>query len=463
MLPRNSAAADLSGVRSRRSGRVFGTALAVAAGLLASPLLATPAQAELAARASGVSPVVGDVTMVQANIYSGLSVAKFQKDVRTVLDMAPDFVTYNEVPLRNDLIMAPPAEGYAIHRSHANRYKAATAVAWRTDHWSMVDSGTYRVSNYRGKPPGRNIELGRRYANWVTLTSPDGRVISVVSAHVAPLVKGMPDLRRRSVKRIGLLVEELSPRGPVMVGGDFNVHYKSGIYPRDLLDAAGMVPTYDMLGTYFPTGDHQGATIDYIFSRHEDTLWAAEHTHVELNSDHDAVVAGLTWLVDAPAETWSVSNDPDGDTPARRAVVKVAVTAIRDTEPGSVVEIATGGFNQPAMFRELKAALVRGVHVRMTSRGDALTTREQRLARRITEQADPDSWFHRCLEECRTVWRGGDAPRGLMMVSDAQQNWTKRIDTGSDFYQLVSRQTRVTIRTGRYGLAEGEQMLQAAY
>lgn len=460
-MPRNPAAAVARGVRGRRASRFAGPALAVAAGILVSPFLAQPVQAEVAARGPGATPVSGDVTMVQANIYSGLTVKSFQKDVRTVLDMTPDFITYNEVPLRNDLVMAPPAEGWAIHRSHENRYKAATAVAWRTDRWTEVDAGTYRISNYRGKPAGRKIELGRRFANWVTLTSPDGRVLSVVSVHVAPLANGMPDLRRRSVKRLGGLVEELSPRGPVMVGGDFNVHYRSSIYPRDLLDAAGLVPTYDMLGTYFPTGDHQGATIDYVFSRTAGQLWSAEHMPVELRSDHDAVVAGFTWQVDAPAETWVVENDPAGDALARRAVVKLLATTIRDTEPGSIVEIVTGGFDQPAMHRRLKAALLRGVHVRMTSRGETLTEREQRLARVLAEQGDPDSWFRRCLDECRDAWRGDDAPRGLMMVSDAQQGWRTRIDVPGDFYQLVQRPSRAEVRTGRYGLAEGEQLLQA--
>src|SRR5215207_3641603 len=65
---------------------------------------------------------VGDITMIQANIYTGLSPERFQADVREVLAVQPDFVTYNEVPFRNDAVMAP--DGYAIYRNMRNRFTA---------------------------------------------------------------------------------------------------------------------------------------------------------------------------------------------------------------------------------------------------------------------------------------------------------------------------------------------------
>ncbi len=132
-----------------------------------------------------------------------------------------------------------------------NRFTASTPVAWRTDRWTALDQGVFRISNWRGKPPGREIELGRRFANWVTLQGTDGRVLSVVSIHVAPVTKGMPDLLRSSVERLGILTDTLSASGPVLVGGDFNVAFNSGRYPRDLLSAHGLVPTYDTMGNYF--------------------------------------------------------------------------------------------------------------------------------------------------------------------------------------------------------------------
>ena len=439
--------------RTRRLAAVTITALALAVTLLVPAGTASAQKSEMA------KLVGGDVVMVQANLCSCLSVPKFQADVSKVLEIRPDFITYNEVPLRNDLIMAPPAQGYAIHRSMQNRYTAATAVAWRTDRWRMVDQGTFRVSNYRGKPPGRNIELGRRFANWVTLTAADGRTISVVSAHVAPVTRGMPDLRRRSVKRIGELVATLSPRGPVFVGGDFNVHYKSLAYPRDLLDAASMVPTYDMLGTWFPTGDHQGATIDYLFARGAEQTWAAGHTAEEVNSDHNLVIGGFSWLTDAPAETWTVTNDPAGDSVAQRAALKALLEPIELAEPGSLVTISTASFDQRGMYRQLKAALLRGVHVQLTTRSAEPTVREKRLVRKIAESADANSWVRSCTDACADYWRAEGMPAGLMMVSNAKGRWQLRIDSDSALTQVVTRKVTLTLRNGRYGLQDGAAMV----
>jgi endonuclease/exonuclease/phosphatase family metal-dependent hydrolase len=238
------------------------------------------------------------VRLVQANIRSNLSVRRFARDAREVVATRPDVITYNEVPERADRRLAP--SGYALYRSHRNRYTKATPVAWRTSRWRKVDHGTYRFSNYRRKPDGRRVRLGLRFANWVTLEARNGRKLSVVSAHVAPPDDDMPDLLRRSVRRIGGLVADLAPRGPVLVGGDFNVHYPGDRYPRNLLEAARMRPTYDTLGSYFPTGDHYGSTIDYVFNRGKAKLRAERHRRIELHSDHDAVVADLGWRVDAP-------------------------------------------------------------------------------------------------------------------------------------------------------------------
>jgi endonuclease/exonuclease/phosphatase family metal-dependent hydrolase len=256
-----------------------------------------PVRAQEAAPDAGYG-YPGGVRMIQANIRSSLSTRKFTSDAREVVRAEPDVITYNEVPVRVDWRLAP--DGYSLYRSHRNRYTEATPVAWRTDRWRKIDSGTYRFSNYRRKPEGRKVRIGLRFANWVTLEAGNGRVMSVVSAHVAPPDDDMPDLLRRSVRRIGELVARLAPRGPVLVGGDFNVHYSGSRYPEKLLRDARMRPTYDTLRSSFPTGDHHDLTIDYVFNRGKAQLRAERHRPIELYSDHDAVVADLGWRVDAP-------------------------------------------------------------------------------------------------------------------------------------------------------------------
>ena len=406
------------------------------------------------------TPVVGSdtLTMVQANIYTKLEPAPFQRDVRTVMSVAPDFISYNEVPFRHDEFLAP--EGYELYRDMSNRFTAATPVAWRTDRWTPVATGNQWISNWRGRPPGKEVELGRRTANWVTLQSVDGRVVNVVSAHIAPPTRGMPDLLRRSIRSLDVLVEKLAPSGPVLVGGDFNVHYTSGRYPRDLLDAGQLSPTYDILGAHFPTGDHYGNTIDYLFSRGEDQLTATNQYPMELKSDHDAVVGEYTWLVDAPATISTVRNDPTGTEAEKRAVVKALTGAIGAAEAGSTVALRTPVFDLRGVLRSLRRALERGVHVQVMTANDAPSGRERTLGRAVAAQGDPDSWVQACGGGCLPSWREAGMPRSLMMVSDTAGAWTTRFDVNQMIVSdLRTSASRAKVQTGPIALEGGAALL----
>ena len=434
------------------------TVLALSASVLSAPLMSAPA---VAAR----MPDATEVTMVQANILTGTPFEKFSSDLRVVQGHGPDFVTYNEVPYRQDHYLAP--DGYALHRSKRNRYTAATPVAWRTDRWSKVDAGTFRISDYQRIPDRKHTKLGLRFANWVTLRSEDGRQLSVVSTHLAPLFKQdgkEVDLLRPSVNNLNRLVDRLAPAGPVLVGGDFNVHYKSGRYPRDLFDTSGLVPSYDTLGRYFPTGDHQGATIDYVFNRGADQLEAVNHHADELYSDHDAVVGGFDWQVDAPAETQVLTSDPGGGTAARRAVVTEVEQHIVAAGSGTVVEVVTSDLTLRALVRQLRSAVDRGVHVRLTTRSENLTRRERQLRRHISASGDDKSWVRRCRDECLASSRDAGVPRGFVLVGDPAAGSRLRLDVNRDLNQtVVHNATRLVTRTGEIGLAEGEQLLSAVY
>jgi endonuclease/exonuclease/phosphatase family metal-dependent hydrolase len=397
---------------------------------------------------------LSDVRMVQANIKTGMPVASFQADVGKVLAQQPDFITYNEVMFRNDAVMAPGS--YDIYRSTRNRYLAETAVAWNTAKWTEIDHGTKWLSDWRGVPPHKQVELGRRAANWVTLRGTDGRVVSVISVHIAPPTRGMPDLLRSSVSRLGTLVERLAPRGPVLVGGDFNVHYRSGRYPRDLLTAAGLVPTYDTMGAYFPTGDHFGMTIDYVFDRGTDTLRADEQYPVELNSDHDAVVAGFTWQTDLPSQTRVVANNPAGDSASRRAALAAVVAGVRAAQPGSLLTMATTRLALPKLTRQLKRAVDRGVRVHVVIAGDTPTAYENGLAARMAAYGDSHNWLRRCVSTCLTTYDASGVPGGFLMVRTPAGQWTHRYDASRRFgTELVQDRSRVRISTGEVALRDG--------
>jgi len=454
---------ESTGTRSvlRRAAAAV-TSLGLGAAACAFATLATPA----AARADDTGPLTPPaaepgVTMVQANIYTGLSVDRFQADVRTVLAQHPDFITYNEVMFRKDPVLAPA--GYGIYRSMTNRFTAETPVAWRADRWTPIDRGTTMISDWRGKPPGRVVEIGRRFANWVTLQGVDGRVVSVVAVHTAPVDRNMPDLIRPSVSRLGALVDSLAPAGPVLVGGDFNVHYTSRRYPRDILAAHALVPSYDALGSYFPTGDHEGATIDYLFKRDDrGDLAATGQRPVELNSDHDAVVADLAWQTDAPVSTRTVTNDPSGDLGTQRVALRSLAQAVRSAPPGGTIELATRSLDAVAVTRPLKRALARGVHVRIVTASKTLTLREARLQRTIAARADAGSWLHRCSGTCLESWRSAGVPPALVLVSDPSGAWQTRAQANRALtWNLVAAPTRVTISTGPDALAEGAGLFDA--
>ena len=114
MLHRVLGSAATARRRARRgvAGAVVCASVAASLSLLSAP-----------ATAGDDEPQASDLTLVQANIYTGLSTTRFQADVREVLAQGPDFVTYNEVMFRQDSVLAP--DGYGIYRSMRNRYTAA--------------------------------------------------------------------------------------------------------------------------------------------------------------------------------------------------------------------------------------------------------------------------------------------------------------------------------------------------
>ena len=396
---------------------------------------------------------------MQANLYTGLTVPKFQADVAEVLALGSDFVTYNEVHGRNDEVLAP--EGWDVYRDMTDRYTRETAVAWRSDRWTAVAQGSWMISDWRGVPPGKQVELGRRWANWVTLAGVDGRQVSVVSVHIAPLTKGMPDLLRPSVKRLGLLVGNLATRGQVFVGGDFNIHYPGAKYPRDLLGEAALIPTYDALGTYFPTGDHRGATIDYVMGRGNGQLVTDQQYPVELNSDHDAVYGGWTWLTDVETDVRTVVSDPAGTTSQQRAAVAVLAGAVRRAQAGSTVRLATATLDSPQLATDLKSAARRGVNVQLVKVGGRMTQRELGLERVLVRDGNPTSWISTCVRECRASWRTHRLG-ALVMTSDTSGTWTSRLDSNRKLSaSLLTQPTTLTVTTGQFGIDEGKRIFSS--
>lgn len=408
------------------------------------------------------TPVPETLRIAQANIKTGMAVKKFSADVANVMAQQPDFITFNEVHHRSDDLVVPPGSGYAMWRDTANRYRAETPVAWRTDRWMPLEQGTHMLSNWRGVPKGKKVELGRRFANWVTLTSTEGRVVSVVSVHLAPETKGMPDLRRPGVSRLVTLVNGLAAKGPVLVGGDFNFHYGAKAYPADLLAAGKLEPTFATLGTVFATGTKRGATIDFVFTRGEGQLQATGHYPVDLYSDHRAVVADMAWTVDLPVTTFRITSNPNGTLAERRAAARELRRTVVQTPAGGRLEVHAADLRHVGLFRALRAAASRGVRVDFVTRTKKLTKREKKLRKHLrARNTAKGSTFKRCGKACRTKWRASGAAQGTILVTPSGLSQpTLRVDVSRKLNpNLVRQRTTVVRHTGPMAIAQAARTL----
>lgn len=341
------------------------------------------------------------VQMVEANIKSGMTKSQTQADLNKVFLDRPDFVAFNEVAGRADSILAP--SGYGIWRT-PGRYTGANPVVWRKDRWNVVAQGTKYLSIQGGKTATQSAELGIRYANWASLRSADGcQKISIVAYHVAPKTTLTANLLLPSVHNLGALAQSLAADGPVLLAGDLNRHYKSREYPRSTLTSYGLTPTWDMTGTMLPTGDHQGATIDYIFVRNASQFRVVKQFTRELFSDHDAIVANLTVhpkaLVPRTSHTFvrgHVVNVPASRlSEGRRAVMGRIIKAVQLAPAGSTMLIGTARLGDEALFAALVGAHQRGVNVRLVSWSAKRSMLERDLTKVLGYSTAGKSWVIR--------------------------------------------------------------------
>ena len=186
----------------------------------------------------------------------------------------------------------------------------------------------------------------------------------------------------------------------MLLAGDLNRHYRSREYPRSTLTSYGMTPTWDMTGQVVPTGDHQGATIDYIFVRDAGQFAVTRQITRELFSDHDALVANLTLnpkvVLARPATTFvrghvvNIPTSPSGL--ARRAVLSKIIKAIGLSPAGSLIQVATGRLGDPIVYNALRNAFKRGVHVQLVTTNSARSSQEKALFTLLGSSKARKSW-----------------------------------------------------------------------
>ncbi len=229
-----------------------------------------------------------EVRIVQANIKTTTPLSTYNKHVDQVVAMAPDFISFNEVSSRTPEQITP--DGYASYRDvpvYPAGESRGTAVAWRTDKWTMSDKGRIRLTE-------SPVRIDNRWATWVTVTGSGGNQVSFVSVHAMtnPRLYGPNKPARQANYRLGMenlnsLIDALSVRGAVFVAGDFNsrLSHDDPWGPEVMLAASGMKSSFDLLGSV-----PAGVSIDYVFAQPGAGVTALRHGSWSL-PDHPALWA----------------------------------------------------------------------------------------------------------------------------------------------------------------------------
>lgn len=213
-------------------------------------MLLTPAGQEAAACGPGVNTALGTlpassasgkVRVAQANIPQRSGMGGYRTSMSRLLSVEPDFITLNEQAGRSMDQILSAAPGYAGFRSddagpRGQQGQALdTAVLWRADTWEQVSAG--RVQVVEGDRVSYNgaVRTWNRYATWALLANDAGEMVSVVSVHhMTNPAKYGPDRPRRAqlygqgMDALAGLITTLGAKGPVLVGGDFNVSANQG-------------------------------------------------------------------------------------------------------------------------------------------------------------------------------------------------------------------------------------------
>ena len=184
------------------------------------------------------SGTVGQVAVAHANIPMRSGAAGFARGMRQLLAPRPDFVTLNEQFGRSLASITAVATGYdafrvdRVPKGPGSREALGNVVLWNAGDWRFVDGGRIRLVDDDRSRFGGRIVVWDRYATWATLRSrTSGEVVSVVAAHhmTNPAKYGPAKAKRKRAYRVGMnrlvrLADRLDAQGPVVVGGDFNVH-----------------------------------------------------------------------------------------------------------------------------------------------------------------------------------------------------------------------------------------------
>ncbi len=180
-----------------------------------------------------------------------------------------------------------------------------TAIFYRSDVWTLLDSGNFGLSEFPEKPGFLSWDTSYpRMCTWLTATDDRGRRLTVFNTHL--------DHISEEARRCGmaLIVERMEARraqsgGPIVLGGDFNCGPDREAHPP--LRRAGYASVYDGWGAEHSVGATfhnfqggvEGEPIDYLYASPDVRIRSARIDRDRYDgrypSDHYPVIAEIEY------------------------------------------------------------------------------------------------------------------------------------------------------------------------
>lgn len=195
-----------------------------------------------------------DITLSHANIQTtggpGANYSKNQRDrfIGTMSKFSssdPDFITLNEIEPNVDT-------NYNTYKSFKKNYPnaktsedSALRILWNSDRWKKTGGDIKLIHEYETDPAkqiGRPMNWKDRYALWATFQNiQNGATASVIVTHWNTSATTHKARAKTQGENLKSLTQELSPKGPVLIAGDFNFQIGSAGEPHSPASILGKV------------------------------------------------------------------------------------------------------------------------------------------------------------------------------------------------------------------------------
>lgn len=219
----------------------------------------------------------------------------------------PDIIGLQEVlnsQLKHIVKSLPQYSTYAVGRSNGKKSGEACPIMYRTERFTLLDSGTFWFSNTPEKPSTRFGNFVPRICSWVQLIDNfSGSGFYIYNLHLDSLSQRS---RVKSAKQLAKHIAARKTDEPFIVMGDFNMKldnpamkYLNGLKTNQMKDAWLSVNNDESAaGTYHSfSGKRNGPKIDHIpLSKNFQALQVSidqRGTKGKYASDHYPVIAKI--------------------------------------------------------------------------------------------------------------------------------------------------------------------------